>query len=154
MRVAFLILVFLQAGIALGQGVAIYATNPPVQYFEVSSSSNATTTSGTDAVLTGMTLTPAAGTYLVLFTGTTTSNQAGAAITESFYIGGVQRADSVRKISPFDGGTLSATSARGDVSISGIVTFDGLTSISVEWSTSGGTATAGPRTFSAVQIGQ
>lgn len=111
---------------------------------EVSDSSNATTTSATDALLTTMTITASPGTYLVLFSTSITSNNAGAAVTVSLYNNGVQVPTTVIKISPFDGGTLSATTARGAVSINKVVTIT-TGALTVEWSTSGGTATCGPR---------
>lgn len=114
---------------------------------EVSATANATTTSGTSALLTGMTVTPAAGTYLVWFSVAINSNNAGSTQTLGLYVGGTLKADSARVISPFDGGALSATTASGVVSINGLVTVNGSQAISIEWATSGGTATAGPRTL-------
>lgn len=119
---------------------------------EVSDTANATTTSGTDALLTTMTITASPGTYLLLFSTSITSNNAGAAITVSLYNNGVQDASTIMKIAPFDGGTLSATTARGCVAINRTVTVTtGATQI--RWSTSGGTATCGPRVLSMLRIG-
>lgn len=131
---------------------AIEETNKHLIAAEVSDTANATTTSGTDAVLTGMTVTPGAGTFLVWFSSSITSNNAGASISYSYYVNGVQKSDSVRKISPFDGGTLSATTARGDTSLNGLITVTAGQAIDVRWSTSGGTATAGPRTLNYLRI--
>lgn len=119
---------------------------------EISATADATTTSGTDVLLTGMTTTPAAGTYLVLFSSSITSNAAGAAITSSFYVAGVQKADSIRKISPFDGGTLSATTARGAMVIQGLIAVTGSQAIEVRWSISSGTGTCGPRTMNLIKV--
>lgn len=130
---------------------AIEETNKHLLAIEVSDSSNATTTSGTDALLTTMSITASAGTYILWFSTSITSNNAGAAITVSLYNNGTQDASTVMKISPFDGGTLSATTARGGVSINRTITVvSGATQI--RWSTSGGTATCGPRVMTMLRI--
>lgn len=118
---------------------------------EVSDTSNATTTSGTDALLTTMTITASPGTYLLMFNTSITSNNAGAAITVSMYNNGVQDASTVMKIAPFDGGTLSATTARGAVGITRSVTVT-TGAVQIRWSTSGGTATCGPRVLSMLRV--
>lgn len=119
---------------------------------EVGATANATTTSGTDAIITGMTATPAAGTYLVWFSSAINSSQAGATVTVSMYVGGVQRADSVRAVSPFDGGTLSALTASCGMAINGLVTVTGSQAITIEWHTSAGTATCGARTLNYLRV--
>lgn len=133
--------------------------NPYVSYIdspfalEVNATANATTTSGTNALLTGMTSTPPIGTYLVIFSAAVNSNSAGATVSLSLFNNGTQKADSVRNISQFDGGALSATSASGGVDINGIVTVNGSQAIEIRWSTSGGTATCGPRTMTLLKVG-
>lgn len=125
-----------------------------VKCFEVNDQSSATTTSGTDAVLTAMTVTPTiAGTYLVLFNTDISSNAAGAAVTISYYQAAAQVTGTQRKIIPFDGGTLSATSARGIAALQHLISFTGSNSVSVEWSMSNGTATASQRTLTACRVG-
>lgn len=114
---------------------------------EVTDTANATTTSGTDALLTTMTITPTiAGNYMVCFESSITSNAAGAAITYSVYVNGTQQAATVKKMSPLDGGTLSVGSARADASLRKKIAWTTGT-IEIRWSTSGGTATCGPRTM-------
>lgn len=120
---------------------------------ETIATANATTTSGTDALITGMTITPAAGNYIVWFSSSVISNNAGAIITVSLYINGVQKADSVRTLAPFDGGALSALTARCGVSIQGLATVNGSQTIEVRWNTSGGTATCGPRNLLILRAG-
>lgn len=118
---------------------------------EVSDTSSATTTSGTDALLTTMTITATAGTYLLFFSTTITSNDAGGVISCSVYNNGVQDPVTLMKISPFDGGALSATTARGSVVIQRVVTVT-TGAMQIRWSTSGGTATCGPRIMSMLRI--
>ena len=89
------------ANLTAGNGIAItnsaggitIASQPAIT--EVSATSDITTTSTSDVVVTGMTVTPGAGDYLVFFTGSmenTNSNKQG---TLSIYSNGVQIAASV-----------------------------------------------------------
>lgn len=124
----------------------------PLTAVEESGTSTITTTSGTNALMAGMTITPPAGTYLVWFSCAIKSSNAGSTQSVSFYVGGTQKADSVRVVGAFDGGTLSATTAICGVAINGLITVDGSQAITVEWSTTGGTATAIGRTLNTLRI--
>jgi hypothetical protein len=128
-------------------------STPPIQTTEVTSTTNATTTSGTDALMTGMTITPIQGTYLVMFSSVVQSSGAGQGVTVSLYVGGTQDATSVRDAAPFDGGTLSATQASCGIMTHGIYTVNGSQAIAVEWHVSGGTATVFQRKLSVIKIG-
>lgn len=119
---------------------------------EVSATATATTTSNVDAVITGMTMTPPAGTYLVWYSADLNSPNSGSVVSVSIYVGGVQKGDSLRKIMPFAGGTLTAGSQRVGVSTNGLVTVNGSQAIAIEWSTSAGTITTGPRTMNTLRI--
>lgn len=111
----------------------------------VTATANATTTSGTDALITGMTATPTVGTWYFSFDSSMISNNAGAIITYSIYLGGAQIAATIRTIAPFDGGTLSALNARGAAVVNAVVAVNGSQAVEVRWNTSGGTATCGAR---------
>lgn len=119
---------------------------------EVSATANSTTTSNTDSVITGMTITPAAGDYMVWFSAGINSSNAGSTQHVSMYVGGVQKTDSDRTISPFDGGTLSSTTAGCCVAINGKVTVNGSQAIDIRFRTSGGTATCSARTLNIMRI--
>lgn len=119
---------------------------------EVSFSSNITTTSTTDVSLTGMTITPPAGTYLVLFSTWLTHSNGNATITMSLYSGGVQKTDSIRVAIPFVG-ALSAITQDMPLSINGVVTVTGTQAIAIEWHTSTGTGTAHNGTLDILKIG-
>lgn len=129
-----------------------YTLIGPQFFEEMVDTSNATTTSGTDAQLASMTVTPPAGSYLCNFSTSITNSAAGSATSVSFYIAGTQKAASLIKSSVFDGGTLSATSARGSVAISTIVTVGGTDTIEIRWSVSSGTATCGARILNIVRL--
>lgn len=141
-----------QALVATSSTDAQWSNVVNLNNIEVSSSANATTTSGTDALLTTMSITPAVGEYIVWFSTTITSNNAGATITVSLYVNGVQDASTIMKISPFDGGTLSATTARGAVALQRTLNITA-GAVEIRWSTSGGTATCGPRVMTMLRVG-
>lgn len=119
---------------------------------EVSFSSNITTTSTTDVLLTGMTITPVAGTYLVIFSTWLTHSQGNQSITMSLYVGGVQNTGSIRLAIPFVG-ALSAITQDMPLSTNAIVTVNGSQAIAVDWHTTAGTATAHNGTLDIIKIG-
>lgn len=126
---------------------------PPFITGEVSATASITAGTGADTLMTGMTVTPIQGIYLVWFSCDITCSTAGAATSVSIYVGGTQKGDSLRKVAPFDGGTLSVGNARCGVATNGIVTVNGSQAITIEWSASSGTNTAGPRTLNYWKIG-
>lgn len=119
---------------------------------EVSFAANITTTSTTDVVLTGMTITPLAGTYLVLFSTWLTHSTGNDIVTMSIYSGGVQKTDSIRAAIPFVG-ALSATTQDMPLATNGVVTVNGAQAIAIEWHTNAGTATAHNGTLNILKIG-
>lgn len=119
---------------------------------EVSAIGDATTTSNTPALLTSMTTTPVAGTYLAWFSSSTQSNGTNCVQTFAMYVGGTIKSDSSRTIQPYDGGTFAAATATGAVAIQGVVTVNGSQAIEIRWSTAGGTATCHQRTLSLLRI--
>ncbi len=131
-----------------------YSVTPaPIQTTQVTSTTNDTTTSGTDALMAGMTVTPIQGTYFVMFSGVVQQNSAGNSATISIYAGGVQDTASVRNFAPFDGGALSAGSASCVATTQGIYTVNGSQTIQVEWHVSGGTGTVFQRNMTLLKIG-
>lgn len=141
-----------QALVATSSTVAVWSSVSSLVSNEITSAGNNTTTSGTDAQMTAMTTTPAAGTYLVLFNTDVNSSAAGATISVSYYLAGVQIAVTLRKVIPFDGGTLSALAARGMATLQAIITVTGSQAITVQWSTSGGTATSANRSLITLRV--
>lgn len=131
----------------------INIATPPIETTDATSTTNATTTSGTDALMTGMTITPIQGTYLVIFSAVVQSSNAGQGVTISLYVGGTQDATSIRDAAPFDGGTLSSTQASCGMMTHGIYTVSGSQAIAVQWHVSGGTATVFQRKLSVIKIG-
>lgn len=121
-------------------------STPPIFPQEASATASASAP-GTDTLLAGMTLTPLAGRYLVWFSCDLNSTAAGDVVSISIYVGGVQKADSLRKVMPFAGGTLTSGSQRVGVDTNGLVTVNGSQAIEIRWSTSAGAPTAAARTL-------
>lgn len=119
---------------------------------EISATGGVTAGTGADALMTGMTVTPVAGTYLVWFSCDINSANAGAATSVSFYVGGSQKADSLRKVVPFCGGTLTSGSARCGVALNGVITVNGSQAIEIRWSASSGTNTVAARTMNILRV--
>lgn len=119
---------------------------------ETGFSSNITTTSASDVVLTGMTATPPGGTYLVVFSTWLTHSNGNATVTVSIYSGGVQSTATIRTTIPFTGAVGGANNGQG-LGTNGIVTVNGAQAITLEWHTSTGTATAHNGTMDIIKIG-
>jgi hypothetical protein len=129
-----------------------YITTQGLYNSEASFSSNITTTSATDVVLTGMTITPPAGTYFVTFSTWLTHSTGNATVTISLYVGGTQNAGTIRTTVPFTGAIGGANNGMG-ISTNGIVTVDGSQAIALEWHTSASTATAHNGTLDILKVG-
>lgn len=124
----------------------------PLSAQEASSTASASAP-GTDTLLAGMTLTPLPGQYLTWFSCDLNSAAAGDVVSISIYVGGVQKADSLRKTMPFAGGTLTSGSQRVGIATNGIVTVNGSQAIEIRWSTSAGAPTAAARTLNILKVG-
>jgi hypothetical protein len=111
-----------------------------------------TTTSTTDVVMTGMTITPPAGTYFVSFVTWVTNTTGNSQATVSIYSGGVQKASSVVKGAPFTGAVGGANDGM-PLATHGIVTVNGSQAIAIEWHTASGTLSAANGTLDILKIG-
>lgn len=114
---------------------------------------DATTTSTTDVLITSMTITPVAGTYLVLFSTSLDSNSNNAIITVSIYMGGTLIAESARRAQPqIQGGVTPSLNMTVPIGTETITTVNGSQAIEARWKISAGTATAHQRTLLAHRI--
>jgi hypothetical protein len=118
---------------------------------------NTTTTSATFNLMSGMSITPPAGTYLVHFSTSLQSNSSDALVRVAIYSGGTQQPVSIRNCQPrvdatggFGGN--SSLDVRTSISTQCEVTVNGSQAIECRWSTSGGTATANQRTLNIIRI--
>lgn len=107
-----------------------------------------TTTSATDVLMASMTVTPAAGTYVVFFQGSLQHSANDQSIFTSIYSAGVQVAASERE--------FRRGSAQGNIAASfngmAIVTVDGAQAIEGRWRTPAATATAFERQLMIIRI--
>ncbi len=122
--------------------------NLPGPYSSIqTATASTTTTSATDVLMSGMTVTPAAGTYSVFF-GTalqhTTNNQI---VYVSIYVGGTKQTYSER---PYQSGRWVGSAYCGDTHAR--VTVNGSQAIEVRWRTSAATATALQRSLMIVRV--
>ncbi|KKK66786.1 hypothetical protein LCGC14_2960590, partial [marine sediment metagenome] len=112
--------------------------------FQAIATADTSTTSATDVVIAGMTLTPGAGNYLAMFS--TSSSVSGNNDTAfSIYINGVVAADSERNVNKQSNRVGVATQCF----ITGLLDAQ---AIDIRWRTTGGTVTAGPRTFTLIKV--
>jgi len=113
---------------------------------QVSATGDTTTISPTDGLLSGMTLTPGAGGYLIWFT-TTLENTSGAqSTTISIYVGGVQVAHTER---PSKGQANNPYPVATHAYVTGVT---GGQAIEIRWRVSGGTGTTHQRTLTVVKV--
>lgn len=119
-------------------------------YWEASATASTTTTSSTDVLMSGMTLTPPAGTYMAWFSGSVGQSAADNTVTVSIYAGGSQIAHTQRVNTPTP--TFSAGAARTTVATNGVVTVNGSQAVEIRWRRNAGTATCDQRTFNLIQV--
>lgn len=125
----------------------------PVAVGEVSATADATTTSATSALLTGITTTLPIGQYLIWFSASNQSDGTNSTANYTLFVGGVSKTDSSRTIQPYDGGTLAAANATGAVAINGLINLTVASVVQIQWSTSGGTSVCHQRTMNWLKVG-
>lgn len=140
---------------AQGQATSASDALPELTNAEASATASTTTTSGSNVLINGMTLTPVAGTYKVSFSTTLQSNNTDADIFVSLYANGVQAAHSERECSPqFSSGGLGGNpSLSWPIATQALLTVNGSQAIEARWRRSAGTATALERTLIIVRVG-
>jgi hypothetical protein len=112
-----------------------------ITYSSVNAAGSITTASTTDIVVTGMTITPGAGTYLAMF-ATDGSNNLGSNSFASIYQNAVQVANSERVFA------LSTDTVVTDA----ICTVTAGQAIDVRWRASANTATMGNRILTLIKL--
>lgn len=134
-------------GTAQSFALSDHLHNVSVTNDTASATADDTTTSVTDVLMVGMTLTPAAGTYLVLWSGSIVNSANGAERTWiSYYVGGSQVTATERSIGTA-GGAYSASSVQA------AVTVNGSQAIELRWRVAGGTSTVRSRRLTILKIG-
>jgi len=105
------------------------------------------TTSTADVAVPDMTLTPAAGNYLVWFSSSVEVTDNGEQVFTSIYAGGTKQLASERQI-----GFFRSNDARMNFSCMAYVTVNGVQAIEGRWRTSVGTATMHQRTLVLLKV--
>ena len=114
---------------------------------EATSTTLTTTTSTADTAISGMTLTPPAGTYLVWFTGSVWNSNANSPIVyASIYSGGTKVAASERSMSQ------KTADDRNCLTCVAKVTVNGAQAIDARWRVVSGTANNTNRTLTILQV--
>lgn len=116
----------------------------------VFASASTTTLSTVDSVLNSMTITPVAGTYMVLVSGVFSSSSSNSIILLSVYGAATQIAASIRSCVP----RVSAAALTLTMGTHAQVTVNGSQAITAQWHiTGGGTATCTNRSMDIFRIG-
>jgi hypothetical protein len=143
-------IVFLQdnatsAGLWVGYVVSGFATG--ILSYNVTSSTLFTTTSATDVVITGFTVTPVAGRYAVWFNARMQSSSASATNNWRIYKDGVGVADSDR------GARFGAASTDFPCSTQTVISVNGSQAVDVRVRRTGGTLSVFDRTVTLIRLG-
>lgn len=104
----------------------------PLAYSEVESSSTTTTTSSSDVLMSGMSITPAAGEYLCWFSGEVDHSQ-DSDLTMSIYVNGVREDASQRRVD-INNGRNACFACTNHATVTGSQAIEG------RWRTSASTA--------------
>lgn len=134
-------------GVSTSFARADHVHNTTIANSVASATTDDTTTSATYVVIVGMTLTPAAGTYIAIFSSSMVNSGNGATrMFVSIYSDGVQVAYSEREIGIGGGANVP-------VHTSAVVTVNGSQAIDVRWRAVAGTNTAHERSLAILRIG-
>lgn len=114
---------------------------------EVTATADDTTSSATDTLMVGMTSTPAAGTYLVMWSGSIVNSANGAERTwVSLYLGGSQVSATERSIGTA-GGAYAPSSTHA------VISPNGSQAVELRWRVAGGTSTVHSRRLTFIRLG-
>jgi hypothetical protein len=120
--------------------------------YSETSSTTAYTCTTTNGQVTGMTVTPAAGTYLAVYSSDFSSANAGTVVTLEYFVGGSALTISQRKFMPFTGGTLTSGSQRVMQGLNSIFAVNGSQAVQVYCQTSASTVTTAASQLDLVRI--
>ena len=113
---------------------------------EATATADDTTTSATDTLMNSMTQTPAAGTYLAIWSGSILNSANGAERTwVSLYAGGSQ-------VSATERGVGTAGGAYAPTSTQAVITVNGSQAIEIRWRAAGGTSTVRNRRLTLIKL--
>ena len=120
---------------------------------QVTATADITTTSGTDVLMTTMTITPTAGTYLAMFSGSVETSSNNADVFVNLYVGGSILAHTERQATNANSGFgASAAGTCFPIATQSIVTVNGSQAVEARWRRSAGTATSHERTLTLIRL--
>ena len=122
-----------------------------LNYQQISASDTSTTSSGSFVVINSMTITPAAGTWMVMFSTSGSGNQQNANMDIAIYKNGTIVADTLRKQGYFSSQANADT--KRNIYTQSIVTTNGSEAIDVRYKVSAGTFTIHERNLILVRVG-
>lgn len=120
--------------------------------FTIISSGTATTCATSQTAITGITVTPVAGTYLITYSTDFNSTNGGTIVTVNLSVGGTNIGGAQRKFQPFAGGTLTSGNQRLPFSVTTIQTVNGSQAIAANCLTSASTATTAESEMDIVRL--
>lgn len=115
--------------------------------YNITTTTTFTTTSGSDVVVTGFTVTPQAGTYAVWLNGEIQDSNATAQMSFSIYKGGVVITDSIRDIQSY------GASKAGMMNTMTITSVNGSQAVDLRVKTSAGTLSVLQRSLLLIRLG-
>lgn len=131
-------------------GYVEYSQAPNVAT-DITSSTNATTTSTADPGTSMISTIPAAGKVMCFFNAAFFSSVAGQLITIYIYYGGVQIAGSLRQSNPWSSAALSVSQTNNMMTQASLVS-DGVSTLEIRWKVSAGTGTVMTRTMTVLNL--
>lgn len=125
----------------------------PHPIYVVSTNGNVTSTSTTYANISGMTLTPPAGTYLVTFSGNTSATEGGNGETGTFQlaVAGTQVTNSRMTITNVYA-LLGTNTTAGGNTLCSVITVNGSQAITVQFASQSGTIQVNERNLIAMMV--
>jgi len=140
---------------AQGQLTAAGTVGYTITNTSVTATASTTSTSASDVLISGMTITPAAGTYFVSFSAVFTNTGTDGNVSVSLYSGGAINSHSERTFTPqFGAGGLGGTpSIEIPVHTQAIITVNGSQAIETRWRRSTGTMGTTTRSMTIIKVG-
>jgi hypothetical protein len=122
-------------------------------YLNVTATGNTTSTSATYANISGMTLTPPAGTYLVIFSGNTSATQGSNGETGTFQLAVAGTQVTASRMTVTDTYALLGTNTvAGGNTLASIVTVTGTQAITAQFASQSGTIQVNERNLIAILL--
>ena len=123
------------------------ATASGLVTYSITSSTPFASSASVDTLITGMTITPQAGTYGIWYSASVTASGSGSSLTSSIYAGASVVADSVRFDASPSGAHIFTTSTQT------IHQFDGATACTIKINPGGASMTVGNRSIMLIRFG-